>query len=875
VENRRSQVTEFVRGILDCPDDTEETLHRNLLLALAIAGDDVNLEPGLVSEMVGRAVACLSTSTETLVKGLVEPLGQLVANGAADVGLCFGNVGVSEDGRLRKATAEALGLFAEVPEICQWMLVQLAGEDFETSGAAIDALSSQVEADEEVRRAVLKKLDDDILCERAARCLVHHSWERSDVRSALLAKLSDPDAQIRMAIVQSLTERVSSDEAIQQILMARLDDSNEYVRCSAVNALSLVEAPHDAMVQAVKVKLEDSDSDVRETVVSALTIWGLAGEGLSQPLEMPVDDGEEREESTSVDWVVRKKFAERMIDAGPTELEEIARILINRGTLESMAPLPDIVSAAPDWLTEQGTWRDHWLGKLTSEFPEERAAALSGLSRLGLDDLQVRELALKALEDRHPCCRASALGELSHFVGMDGEARRMALDMLEDEDSRVQEAAVSALSGLVLTDTEVRQAILERVAVARDGDVRDSLFGALSSLVDSEPAVRSVFLAESENPYLGKAAFEVLSRLVKRDGEVQRLMFRRLRAESVYVKAHAVCALSEFMETEGSFWSLVLKCLESGSYVMRQAALAALSRVVEKDLEARRLVLGRIEDERCEVRQEAVRALANLVGRCPDATAALVGRLADEHFTVRLAAVHGLTGGAPESLHQSTLDQLLPWLSLDVGYNFEVRPRKICEVRAQMARFFSLQLRADSRLRDRLVGQLRDPRWSARLGAVLTFFAGPDTPAEGIREVIFQALCDRRGLEAFPAQLTAASFLLNRSNDAKALIEMCLEALDYGTQPWEYLPLGSIADRNRFVLGAPVGSGDVRRQAALVLSKLEPIAYDERAFSKLLHVLESDEDHDVRDAAYGALVRLARAREQVGASRLSAMASRE
>lgn len=51
------------------------------------------------------------------------------------------------------------------------------------------------------------------------------------------------------------------------------------------------------------------------------------------------------------------------------------------------------------------------------------------------------------------------------------------------------------------------------------------------------------------------------------------------------------------------------------------------------------------------------------------------------------------------------------------------------------------------------------------------------------------------------------------------------------------------------------------RQAALVLGKLEPLASNQRAYDRLLHVMKHDEDADVRDAAYGALVRLARARE--------------
>jgi hypothetical protein len=42
--------------------------------------------------------------------------------------------------------------------------------------------------------------------------------------------------------------------------------------------------------------------------------------------------------------------------------------------------------------------------------------------------------------------------------------------------------------------------------------------------------------------------------------------------------------------------------------------------------------------------------------------------------------------------------------------------------------------------------------------------------------------------------------------------------------------------------------------------------YDERVYGKLLDVLDHDEDGEVRDTAYGALVRLARAPEQAAAA---------
>jgi len=104
--------------------------------------------------------------------------------------------------------------------------------------------------------------------------------------------------------------------------------------------------------------------------------------------------------------------------------------------------------------------------------------------------------------------------------------------------------------------------------------------------------------------------------------------------------------------------------------------------------------------------------------------------------------------------------------------------------------------------------------------------------------------------EAYPARLTAASYLINQNDTSAEAIDLCLEALDYGTQPWEGVD----------------GSEEVRQQAALVLGKLEPVLFHERVYDKLLHVLRNDKDSYVRDAAYGTLVRLSHIRDQQAAA---------
>ncbi|MCP4661297.1 MAG: hypothetical protein GY856_38325, partial [bacterium] len=148
-------------------------------------------------------------------------------------------------------------------------------------------------------------------------------------------------------------------------------------------------------------------------------------------------------------------------------------------------------------------------------------------------------------------------------------------------------------------------------------------------------------------------------------------------------------------------------------------------------------------------------------------------------------------------------------------------------------------------LREDLLELLGDVRASSRQGAAFALLAWPGGPPAEVRDRILAVLEDRRDLDSYAARLEAASYLLNRNATSAGAVELCLDALDYGTRPWEYLP----------------ASKNVRKQAALVLSKLEPLEHNQRVFDKLLGVMQDDADADVRDAAYEALVRLARVRE--------------
>jgi HEAT repeat protein len=487
----------------------------------------------------------------------------------------------------------------------------------------------------------------------------------------------------------------------------------------------------------------------------------------------------------------------------------MVRILEGRNTRESLDMWGALAFIAPEGLIDEERWWSFWIEKMDSEILEERSSAMRVLKGRIKIDSDLQHKVMIGLNDRVDEIRCAALFALEELVGRDAEVRQAVLGTLGSDNYYVLQSALSALSGLIGRDEEVRQSVLEKL--------------------------------EDKNPYVHQLALAALSRIVSTDAGVRQLVLEELRDENPFARQSALSALSEIVGTDAEVRQAVLKKLGDENHDVRRSALTSLKRAAGTDAEVRQMAIESLTDGIAGVRAAAVTALEHLFGRLAEVSQSIVSALSDQDFEVRLAAVK-VIAGAPEFVEAGLLHQLHPWLMVDTeGYPLVY----IEEVRGRLAALFGSRIPLNPSLRDGLLTMLRDPRWSARLGAALALLHWPSGPPDDVLERIFEALEDRRGLEAYPAQLTAASFLINQNDYAKSAIDLCLEALDYGTQTWEDLS----------------NSGSIRRQAALVLSKLEPVYWDERVNEKLLQVMENDAELEVRDAAYGALVRLARIRD--------------
>ena len=126
--------------------------------------------------------------------------------------------------------------------------------------------------------------------------------------------------------------------------------------------------------------------------------------------------------------------------------------------------------------------------------------------------------------------------------------------------------------------------------------------------------------------------------------------------------------------------------------------------------------------------------------------------------------------------------------------------------------------------------------------------AMPGGPPPELLPKLRALIDDERSEDSWRERLQVAALLVNDRDPklSRQATTAALDALDYATPPW-YFELNA--------------SRAVRKPAALILGQLEPVYRDEAVFQRLARVLDEDEDAEVRDAAYGALLRLAAAPE--------------
>jgi HEAT repeat protein len=979
VEQRRGQVSELVRRIISCQDETESDLHRNLLLAMAIAADDVSIDPGLLAELVKRAKTCLNTKIPALASQIARCLAQLVVNNLADPKECFDEVLSCKDKTVHEPIIQALAEFLSNQPIKDLILAILNDEDEDSRVEAARVLSGAVGTDPQVRDALLARLNDgswnvsqvaasalsgavgsdtqvrDALLARlndrneyvhlaAIRALSGAAGVDARVRDALSVLLEDKNVGIRMTALNALSKTAGTDEQVRETLLKLLDDESSHVRRAAAKALSGAVGNEVHVRDALLARLDDESVDIRRAAAIALSgavgnevhvrdalfarlddesadIRQAAAIALSAAVEVDVrvrnallahlDDesgdvraavanalsvlvGSNRQVQGAVAtrlrddyWEVRQAVSQCLGDAlsslGETReladqlasslycLEDrgaavnfaseyyriIGRLVgIDTQVREAMfARLDDrswyvrqaAVSALTGVIGTDVQVRDALFARLDDEDGNVRQAAANALSETIASDVRVRDILVAGISDEHWNIRHAAANTLSKKVQTDVLVRDALLGRLKDKGEHIREAAASALSKSARTDALVRDALLGLLD-DRDESVRQAAATALSEAAQNDALVCDALLArlDDKNESILDAAAKALSGAVQTNVLVRDSLLARLDYKNESVFEAAATALSGTVQTDIMVRDALLARMDDENWIIRQAVASALSGAAGTDAQVRDALLARLNDEDDVVRMEVVNALSGAVGSNAHVRDALLFRLDDESWFVRQAAVTAISLLDTQEIRPGELSRVKEWLVADRSLIYIFLKSANNEIEL-LAHHIGIRLPDDSSLRDWVFEHLASPSISARLGAVMALTDWKGGPPADVVQKVLAALDDHRDLASYPARLTAASYLINRDPYSGQAVNICLEALDYGTQPWENLER----------------SEETRKQAALILGKLEPTHFDSRVYDRLRDVLYNDGDVEVRNAAYATLVRLAGIRERL------------
>jgi energy-coupling factor transporter ATP-binding protein EcfA2 len=770
VEGRRPEVTALVRQILDHQDPAERYLHRNLLLALAIAGDDVGLDPNLLNELKTVAGDLWMTKVYGLGKKLVRSLCELLVLQGEELRQYFGDLREIEDAGSRRVLVDVLGELRprDLSQVISILEAAHRDEDFEVRRIALQSLSNWAGENQRARTLILDSLrDTDYFVKSSAIEAVKNAVAGDvEIRQIVLDSSEDEDLWVRVDAAECLASAVE-DSVAQQALVRLLDDEDDWVRETAVEALaSLVETREE--IRSSILSRVDGDSDVvRRSAVKALARIARVGLTAREALERAMSDEDE---------LVRNNALRGLVGIWPEDrVLEVVDLWGNGRSVTARHHAAEFIGDHPGWLELPGMLESIQRDQRVSDTTGILAGVLVPLAERMPADGRVRELITAALKNDLWRVRNGAVLAMAGWPW--DETRNLFVGMLDDGNYQVRRTAAKRLAERMDGDPAIRGILLERF-----GHPEYPLQGALPPNI-SDKDLRARIDQFAYISYEPSGVAEGLARRVRRRED-----FR-------------------------------VKLIEWFRRNVRGRDQSAMARTLAHGLDI---------DERVE---ETV-----------------IWAFSHKPFSVRLDLADELSR-LDEIRSPAVLSQLRNWLCMDSEPDyrefFEGQEEWAERMRTRIAAKVGAGLREDDGLRTWVLQLLGSARMSDRLGGALALLSWPGAPSE-LLDGIFAAIEDPRDLRSYRARLAAASLLIDRRETAGEALGLCLEALDYGTHPWEHLS----------------GSAYVRKQAVEILGGVKGPEHSQRAYERLVRVIEEDKDPEVRDAAYDALVRLAGVRER-------------
>ncbi|HEX2948392.1 MAG TPA: HEAT repeat domain-containing protein [Armatimonadota bacterium] len=379
--------TNLVKRISAARSPLERILHRDLRLAAAATGENVNVDNHAIQKIILRIWHNWTHDTDNRGELWRETL---VSIGQRIIPFLLEALG-SKAMRIRGTAVSALGSVGGTQAV-DAIIAALNDDAVVVRITATKALGDVV--DIRAVDALLVSLRDRVKSVRAAAVKVLGTIGGEQVVSALLVALHDTSKIVRLAAAKALG--YIGDERVIDALVAVMHDKHASVRAASMYALA--EIGGDSVISRITTVLKDDNNIVREAAVKALGVIG-----------------------------------------GVKALDALIRCARNEDVVVRIAAIMTL-----------GTFPDQrsvgaLLDALHDRSPRIRAAAIKALGVTG--DIQSIDALFTILQnDNFPGVREAAVKALG-VLGASGDSRVVCIlnDMQHDDDLSIRAAAAIAL----------------------------------------------------------------------------------------------------------------------------------------------------------------------------------------------------------------------------------------------------------------------------------------------------------------------------------------------------------------------------------------------------------------------------------------------
>jgi HEAT repeat protein len=678
-------ISEILFKVLDDPDlDVKE----KAISALGYLGD---ASPAVINTLISALSALSPRIRVTAIKALdqlcekqpqiidafltalayekdatIKTLGSLDVNHAEVIDALLIALVDVDSRRVRQSAASVLRRMNDQEHIIDVLLISLSDPSIDAMETIIHILGQLSSNPDNMVAILLRSLSSSTIArEIALRALGYIGKGQSRVTNILLAYLSDPNMNCKIAAIHSLGQRSENQPEIITALVSMLSDPSWLIRYVGIQALEQLGTEEPHVIDAFLTSLSDLSAPVRGAAIHALGQIHRLQPHLLDTLRSALYDPQPNVRVAAAtifgqldhaDPHVLETLVSALVgfDEYTTDAAVDALIELSQDHPDVMEYLATILSYTSTSNLLQGAKHDfkqrffgsvveriiNLLKDINSTYPPTIDSFFTIISNTAVHD---NDTYFWILDNNYYVSReaARALGQLGK---KEPTIIEKLLVMLTDSNTDASAFAAQALGQLDKTQPRVIDALLPTLSCL-DEHVRANAATALGKLGKGKPSVIDALLKALFDPNWGSVrgkAAEALGLLGERGFEVNDALLQTLLGSSEWGKNAACLALVKLGKEEASIIDALLSVLPSLDLDTQEMVIFYLGLLDEKRPDLVDVLLPMFSHPRWSVRQVVAHTLGELdekVLRCVDG---LLLALSDTSSLLRYRAAYAL-----------------------------------------------------------------------------------------------------------------------------------------------------------------------------------------------------------------------------------------